>query len=108
MDFHIKDLLKEPVVAAIGGSILGLRFAPGLTWAQRAANAASGTLLSSLFGPWLTDLFGLNVPAQFALAAALAMFGLNIAARLQKDLEQTSLLDILRGYLPTKRGAKGD
>jgi hypothetical protein len=102
--FDPRELAKEPLAAAIAGALIGLRFVPGLTWVQRFVNAASAVGLAAIFGPWLADFFALPPAAQSAMSGAIGLFGLNLATRLWKDLEQTSVLDLLKGYLPGGRG----
>lgn len=87
VDIDTMPIIKHPVAAAILGALVGLRFAPGLTWGQRAFNASSSVALAMIFGPIGSDLLQLSETGTSALSGGIALFGLGLADQVQAAIK---------------------
>ena len=87
VDIDTTSIIKHPVAAAILGALVGLRFAPGLTWGQRAFNASSSVALAMIFGPMGADLLQLSETGTSALSGGIALFGLGLADQVQAAIK---------------------
>lgn len=102
-DFDPATLVKNPLAAAVLGALVGLRFAPGASWGQRAFNAASSVALAAIFGPTLSELMGLSHAGASAMSGAIALFGLGLADQLQAAIKAGEWRAWLPGF-PRKGG----
>ena len=104
-DVDIALSVKHPLIAAMLGALVGLRFAPGLTWAQRAFNATSSVALAMIFGPMGSDMLGLSETGASALSGGIALFGLGLADQVQGAIKAGEW----RSWIPgLKTPTKGD
>jgi hypothetical protein len=101
-DIDPTTLARHPLAAAMLGALVGLRFAPGLTWVQRAVNACSSVALAAIFGPAAAELLHLSPTGESALAGGIALFGLSLAAQIQTAVQTLDLGAWLRAWLPGK------
>lgn len=97
-------IIKHPLAAAILGALVGLRFAPGLTWGQRAVNAASSVALAMIFGPMGSDMLSLSDTGSSALSGGIALFGLGLADQVQAAIKAGEW----RSWVPGMQRNKGD
>ena len=86
-DIDTTSIIKHPVAAAFLGALVGLRFAPGLTWGQRAFNAISSVALAMIFGPMGSDMLQLSEAGTSALSGGIALFGLGLADQVQAAIK---------------------
>jgi hypothetical protein len=99
-DLDPVDLARHPLAAAVLGALVGLRFAPGLSWVERAINASSSVALAAIFGPAAAELLRLSPTGESALAGGIALFGLGLAAQIQTAVQGLDLGTWLRAWLP--------
>ena len=87
----------EPIVASpffIGllGALVALRGVPGSTWKERAANAASGSMMAGFISPAASEYFSLTTPGMKSAAAfAIGLFGLNLMAAILAYLKNADI-----------------
>lgn len=103
-DIDITAATKHPLMAALLGALVGLRFAPGLTWGQRAFNATSSVALAMIFGPMGSDMLGLSETGSSALSGGIALFGLGLADQVQAAIKAGEW----RSWIPGVQPKKGD
>lgn len=101
-DVDITIAAKHPLIAALLGALVGLRFAPGLTWAQRAFNATSSVALAMIFGPLGSDMLGLSEAGASALSGGIALFGLGLADQVQAAIKAGEWRQWVPGLKPPK------
>lgn len=104
MDFDFDKAARSPWAAGALGSVVGLRFVPGLTWMTRAFNAASGTACAGFVGPALSDWLRIEgASVQAGLAFGVGMFGLSIAVAAVEAIRAVGWADVIRGWI-SRRG----
>jgi len=59
MDIEPQKIVAHPLAAGVLGAMVGLRFAPGLTWFERVANVATGTIFAGSVAPAAGEIFRL-------------------------------------------------
>lgn len=102
IDIDPQKVIMHPLTAGIGGALVGLRFAPGLSWPERAVNVIAGAACAGWIAPAAAELFELvSTASQAALAFAIGMFGMSIAAALIDAVRATQWSDIITSW--TKR-----
>lgn len=102
MDIDGYKIATHPLTAGIGGALVGLRFAPGLTWPERLFNVAAGAACAGWVAPAAAEMFELiSVSSQSALSFAIGMFGMSIAAALIDAVRATQWSEIITSW--TKR-----
>lgn len=105
MDFEPQKIASHPLAAGVLGALVGLRFAPGISWLERVANVATGTVFAGYVAPAAGELFRLStVSMQSALAFAIGMFGMSAAAAIMQGLRDIKLGEIMTGWI--SRGGK--
>jgi len=105
MDIEPQKIVAHPLAAGVLGAMVGLRFAPGLTWFERVANVATGTIFAGYVAPAAGETFRLStVSMQSALAFAIGMFGMSAAAAVMQGLRDIKLGEIMTGWI--SRGGK--
>lgn len=105
MDFEPQKIASHPLTAGALGALVGLRYAPGLSWFERVANVATGTVFAGYVAPAAGEVFKLStVSMQSALAFAIGMFGMSVAAAVMQGLRDIKLGEIMTGWI--SRGGK--
>lgn len=105
LDLDPDRLTRNPFIVGALGSFVALRFAPGLTWAERVFNVACGAICSGFCAPALTEWMQVTSPGMQSFCAfSVGMFGLSLAAAITGGLRATDMAAILKGWL-SKPGA---
>lgn len=103
MDFDFHKLTTSPEGAGLLGALVGLRFAPGLSWLERLGNTVTGLACASFIAPAAGELFKHNSPTMIGfLAFVLGMFGMSCAAALAQGIRDLKLADIISGWISRK------
>lgn len=103
LDIDPERYLRSPFLIGALGSFVALRFAPGLTWPERAINVASGALCAGFCAPALTEWMHVQTPAMQSLSAfAVGIFGLSFAAAVTTALRNVDMAAIISGWLGRK------
>lgn len=102
MEIDPHRIMTHPLAAGVGGALVGLRFAPGLSWPERMLNVAAGAACAGWVAPAAGEIFELtSVSAEAALSFAIGMFGMSIAAAVVEALRTVAWSDIITSW--TKR-----
>lgn len=102
MDIDPHRIVTHPLAAGVGGALVGLRFAPGLSWPERMLNVAAGAACAGWIAPAAAEVFELtSVSAEAALSFAIGMFGMSIAAALVDAMRTVQWSEIITSW--TKR-----
>ncbi len=105
MEIDTQKVIAHPLAAGVLGALVGLRFAPGVTWLERVSNVATGTVFAGYVAPAAGEIFRLStVSMQSALAFAIGMFGMSAAAAVMQGLRDIKLGEIMTGWI--SRGGK--
>lgn len=103
MDINPERALNNPILASFLGAVVGLRFAPGLTWIERVGNVAAGMVLAVYAAPALTDYLQVAKPGMLAgLSFAVGLFGLSLAAAVTNAIRQANLAEWAGSWLRRK------
>lgn len=104
MDLDPNKIFANPLTAGVAGALVGLRFAPGMSWLERITNVASGAACAGFVAPAAGELFNLSsISMQGALAFAIGMFGMSLAASIMQGVRELKLADIISGWI-SRRG----
>lgn len=105
MEIDTQKVIAHPLAAGVLGALVGLRFAPGITWLERVSSVATGTVFAGYVAPAAGEIFRLStVSMQSALAFAIGMFGMSAAAAVMQGLRDIKLGEIMTGWI--SRGGK--
>ena len=105
MDIDPHRIAAHPLTAGLAGAVVGLRFAPGLSWVERIANVFAGSMCAGFVGPATSEMFNLTSNSmQSALAFAIGMFGMSIAAAIFQALRDIKLTEIITDWLSRNKG----
>jgi hypothetical protein len=103
MDLDFDKIVKNPWAAGAFGSVVALKFAPGISWWERAFNVLCGSLCAGFFGPALIEFFAVNRHGlEAAISFGVGMFGLSMAAALMQAIRELKLAEILTSRLTRK------
>ena len=103
MAFDWDQFTSGHAVAGVAGSLVSLKFSPGLTWAERAFNFVCGSLCAILVSPALTEFFKLTSPAMLSgVSFAVGLFGLSLADAASRELRKVKLAEIVQGLFGRK------
>lgn len=106
MELDVERLVRSPFAVGAAGGLVALRFAPGLTWFERAFNVLCGSLCAGFSGPALAEWLQVSSPGmQAGLSFGVGMFGLSLAAAVVQGIRDVRLSEIISGWLT--RGGKG-
>ena len=104
LDIDPAAAVKHPAFAGLLGSVIALKFAPGVGWIERITNVAAGTVSAAYIAPWLAEFVGVtSANGIAALSFGVGMFGLSLAAAIAEGIRAKGF-DILTGWLPGKKG----
>lgn len=99
-DIDITSAVKHPLVPGLIGAAIGLRWAPGATWADRVINVASGSAIAAYVGPPLAEWLALTSPAmRSGLGFGLGLFGISAATVAMQGLRDLKLGEIAADWL---------
>lgn len=91
---HAQTLLPF-LIGAVGG-VVALRFAPGLTWPERAFNVASASAVAGFCGPAIAEWFTLRSSSMsYAAVFLVGLFGLGLTATVMEWIRTAKLSDLL-------------
>lgn len=100
IDPDLDRWLRHPLTAGTVGALIGLRWAPGLTWPSRMANVLAGSLTAAYFAPALAQWLRIDGSAMHgALSFAVGLFGLNLCAAGMQALRELKVADIIASWL---------
>lgn len=100
MDIEPQKIVSHPLAAGALGALVGLRYAPGLSWLERVGNVATGAVFAGFVAPAVGEVFRLStVSMQSALAFAIGMFGMSAAAAVIQGLRDIKLGEIMTGWI---------
>lgn len=99
MDLDPSKFVATPLTAGLIGAMVGLKFAPGLTWTERTVNVLSGSACAGFIAPAAGELFKLTTPSMLsALAFFLGMFGMSLAAAIMVGLRDVKVGEIIQSW----------
>ena len=100
MDFDPNKLLTAPLFAGVMGSLIALRFAPGVSWSERFTNVASGSACAGFIAPAMGEYFHLGTASMLSfLSFALGLFGMSIAAAVMSGIKDLKVGEIVSGWI---------
>lgn len=100
MDLDPQKIITHPLTAGVGGAILSVLYAPGMTWYGKILNLGAGIACAWFLAPAASELFGLSSPSmRSALSFAIGMFGMSIGAALGDALRTVKWSEIATGWL---------
>jgi hypothetical protein len=103
MDIDPDKVLRSPLVAGALGAVVGLAFAPGDTWRERAFNVLCGALSAYYIAPALAEWLRIE-PAGIKASAAfgIGLFGMSIASEIVKFIRDGGLRRFADTWLQRK------
>lgn len=107
MKIESSELLTNPLVAAVAGSLVGLRALPGATLPEKLATVGAGFALAAFAGPAVVEHMGIVSPKVgagviFVIGAA----GLVIFNSFIEGIKRTDLGAWLSSWLPKRGGGQ--
>lgn len=100
MDIDIDQVGRSPWSAAALGSIVALKFAPGVTWAERCINVTAGSLIAGFLAPVAAEWLHITAPhLQSGLAFVIGLFGLSLTAAVMQGVRDIKLGEIVTGWI---------
>ena len=103
MDLDPDRLMRGPFLAGLCGSIVALRWVPGISISERLFNAAAGTAVAGFGSPALADWLHVTSSVMIsALAFAVGLFGLSLAAAVVQAIRDIKLAEIITGWISRK------
>ncbi len=97
-DIDPARIAGHPVTAGVLGSLLGLRWAPGLSIVDKCLNVAGGTIVSAFGGPALGEYLELT-PSQLAVAGlVLGLFGISLVDAVMRAVRSIDLASIISSW----------
>lgn len=100
MNLDPDHIFNSPFFVGGIGSLVALKFAPGLTWPERFTNVVCGLLLAGYLTPALTAWleFG-SVGLESAAAFVVGLLGMSLAAAIFDGVRATKFGDIISSWL---------
>ena len=103
MQIEHEKWLASPFVIGSLGALVGLRFAPGASWAARAANVTAGAMCAGFIAPALAEMVHVTSPGMSAaLSFLVGMFGLSAASAVSTGMREIKLAEIVSGWFSRK------
>lgn len=100
MELDPNKIAANPFAAGLVGALVGLRFAPGISWLERIGNAAAGGAFAGFIAPAAAEWFQLTSTGMASgLAFAIGMFGMSLAAAVMQALREVELGKIITGWI---------
>lgn len=99
MDIDPQKIVTHPLFAGITGALIGLRFAPGLSWIERITNVGCGAACAGFVAPAAGELFKLTSAGMLSfMSFAIGMFGMSLAAAIFDGIREVKLGEIFTGW----------
>lgn len=99
------ELLSGPAAPGLLGALVGLKFAPGDSWYERASNFACGALIATYGGPAAVEYFSIGSKGMTAfIIFVIGIFGLSLAAALFTGIKETKFSELIAGFFPGRKG----
>jgi len=96
MNFDFDKLTSNPFAIGFVGALLGLKFAPGLTWAERLFNVVFGVTSAGALAPFGVVMLKLDSDVGLsALAFLLGLFGMNLAGTISQAIKDAKPIEML-------------
>lgn len=103
MDIDPQKIITNPLFPGVVGALVGLRFAPGISWAERVTNVAAGAACAGFVAPAASEIFHLSSVSMMSfLAFVIGMFGMSIAAAVMQGLREIKVGEIISGWVSRK------
>jgi hypothetical protein len=103
MDVNLDKILTSPFTAGLVGALVGLRFAPGISWGERVTNVAAGAACSAFMAPAASEVFLLTSESMMGfLSFAIGMFGMSVAAAIMEGLREIKVAELINGWFQRK------
>lgn len=100
MDIDPDRLLRSPWMAGAIGALVGLKFAPGITWFERTFNVLSGSLCAGYASPALAEWLHVGGDGmRGGLSFVIGLFGLSLAAAVVQGMRDAKLGDAVTSWL---------
>ena len=100
MNFDTDHILGSPFTIGGLGSLVALKFAPGLAWWERATNVGSGMLVAGYGAPALTEWLQFKTAGMGNAAAfVIGLLGMSLIAAVLQGIRDLKLADIISGWL---------
>lgn len=100
MDFDPDRVLGNPFTVGGIGSMVALRFAPGVKWIDRFLNVICGMALAGYLAPAATDWLQLKSGAVAnAVAFVIGLLGMSLCAAIVQGIRDLKVGEILGGWL---------
>lgn len=99
----LKRLAHSQFAVGALGSVVALKFAPGVSWAERAFNVLAGSMCAGFCAPALAEWLRIGTPGMLAfMAFAVGLFGLSLTAALLQGIRDLRVADIISGWVSRK------
>lgn len=103
MDLDPSGLTRNPFAAGALGSLVGLKFAPGVSLLERITNVGAGAACAGYAAPALAEWMHVTSPhVHSGLAFAVGLFGLSLAAAVQQGIRDLKLGEVITGWISRK------
>lgn len=100
----LERVARNPFMAGALGSLVALRFAPGVSWWERAGNVAAGSVAAGFAGPALVEWLQISSAGMSSgVSFGVGMFGLSLAAAVMDGIRQVRLGEVITGWI-SRRG----
>lgn len=103
MEFDFEKAVRSPWAAGVLGSVVSLRWVPGITMVGRMFHVGSGTACAGFVAPALAEWLQVaSVAVQSGLAFAVGLFGLSLAAAATEAIKAVGWADVIKGWVSRK------
>lgn len=103
MDIDPGGVARNPFVAGVVGSLVGLKFAPGATVGERITNVLAGAVCAGYVAPGVTEWLHITSHTVHALVAfGIGLFGLSLAAAIWQGVRDVKLGEVITGWISRK------
>jgi len=100
MTIDVDRILGSPFTIGGLGSLVALKFAPGVSWWERFTNVASGMLVAGYGAPALAEWLQFKTAGMGNAAAfILGLLGMSLIAAILQAIRDLKLAEILAGWL---------
>lgn len=103
MNIDFDRITLSPWFAAGLGSLVALKFAPGLGWIDRLVNVAAGCLIAGFLSPAAAAWLHISAPGmQSGLAFVVGLFGLSLGAACTQGIRDLKVGEIIASWTTRK------
>lgn len=100
VNIDLGAILDSPGFAGFVGGLIALRWVPGQTWLERAANLSVGAATAWFCAPAIGEFWHLTSKSQFSfLSFFVGLFGLAVTAAIMQGLREIKLAEIATAWL---------